>query len=452
MARRRRKPKLPEPVQTLVSSLSHDGRGIARIEGKTLFIDGALPGEEVLVEYTNRKRAFDEGRAMDILTASADRTEPRCAQAALCGGCSLQHMKPAAQIAYKQQVLLEQFEHFGGIEVPEILAPLVGPDYGYRRKARLGVKYVHKKNSALVGFREKRNSFLAEIHQCHVLTPDVGLELPAFRELIAGLAGREVIPQIEVARGDDHTALIVRHLEPLVESDIEALIQFCDHHRFDLYLQPAGNDSIHKLFPEQSTTPTYERLHYQLPEFGLSFAFHPTDFTQVNADINRRMVTQALRLLDVQPQERVLDLFCGLGNFTLPLATQAESVVGVEGDEAMVVRGRENARINDLSNVEFFGADLTKPFTDQPWGQQGFDKILIDPPRSGAQEIVAKMTHFKPARIVYVSCNPATLARDAGVLREQGYELKSAGVMDMFPHTTHVESMAVFEPMRKKSW
>lgn len=443
MARRRRKKQLPtEPVQIDIESLSHDGRGVGRIDGKATFVDAALPGETVMFQYTQQRGSFDEGRAIEVLKASDDRVEPRCAQASLCGGCSLQHMNPEAQIAMKQGVLLEQLQHFGELQPDEVLPPMTGPHYGYRRKARLGVKFVIKKDAVLVGFREKRNSFLAEIEQCHVLAKEVGLRFPEIKQLILGLESRSEIPQIEVAKGDDSVAVIVRHLKPLPEADLAKIVAFCQHNELQLYLQPGGNQTVHKVWPVEGE----ERLYYGLPAFDLNMRFHPNDFTQVNQEINQKMISQAVEFMDIQPGERVLDLFCGLGNFTLPLARKAAQVVGVEGDDAMVVRGRENAEHNGLSNVEFYGADLTQPFDGQPWGVAGFDKILIDPPRSGALEIVSKMTVFKPKRIVYVSCNPATLARDAGELKKQGYGLLKAGVMDMFPHTTHVESIAVFEP------
>lgn len=443
MARRRARKQLPqEPVSLQIETLSHDGRGIARVEGKTVFVDGALAGEAVSALYINKRRSFDEARAIEVMTASPDRVAPRCEHAAICGGCSLQHMAADAQIQLKQAVLLDQLRHFGQTEPVQVREPLTDVSYGYRHKARLGVKYVHKKETALVGFREKRNSFLAQIDRCHVLVPQVGLALPEFRQLIASLSVRQSIPQIEVAAGDLRTALIIRHLEPLPEDDLGQLVEFAAAHEFDLYLQPGGPATVHKVWPEASE----ERLAYGLAEFGLEMRFHPNDFTQVNPGINRRMVALAVELMQIEPGDRVLDLFCGLGNFTLPLATRAAEVVGVEGDEAMVARGRENAEHNGIKNVSFYGADLTQPFDQQPWGQGGFDRLLIDPPRSGAQEIVEKMTVFKPKRIVYVSCNPATLARDTGILQAQGYRLLEAGVMDMFPHTNHVESIAVFEP------
>lgn len=443
MARRQRKKPVPQqPVEITIDSLTHDGRGVGRIEGKAVFVDGALLGEKVVMQYTQCHGKYDEGRTIEVLQASDDRVEPRCPSAHICGGCSLQHMHSDAQIAMKHKILQDQLAHFGDLKPHQWLEPMTGPVFGYRRKARLGAKYVEKKGRALVGFREKSSAYLAEIDQCHVLVPEVGLALPEFRQLIESLHERLQIPQIEVAQGDEATALVVRHMKELPSTDIDKLVQFCQQRHFHLYLQPAGPDSIHKVWPADNDL----RLHYKLEEFGLTLQFHPTDFTQVNPVINRKMVHQAVEFLDLQPNERVLDLFCGLGNFTLPLATRATHVVGVEGDEAMVERGRENARANNLANVEFFGADLSKPFEDQPWAHGGFDKILIDPPRSGALEIVSKMTVFKPKRIVYVSCNPATLARDAGELKKQGYRLLKAGVMDMFPHTTHVESIAVFEP------
>lgn len=440
---RRRKARIPqEPFRITVEKLSHDGRGIAHIEGKTLFIEGALPGEDVTCLYTEKRSKFDSARTIEVHSQSEQRVEPDCAHSDICGGCSLQHMASPSQIELKQSVLLEQLGHFGGLTPATVLEPLTGPTRGYRRKARLAVKFVPKKGGGMVGFREKRSPYVADINGCTVLIPEVGELIPQLKTLINELEAKRVIPQIEVAQGDDATALVVRHLEPLSESDIETFLAFVQAHSLQLYLQPGGNHTVHRIWPEEGE----ERLSYTLEEFGVTLKFHPMDFTQVNPEINKTMVARAIRYLDPQPEDRVLDLFCGLGNFTLPLATRCRHVVGVEGGEAMVVRGKENAAFNKLENVEFFGADLTQPFESQPWANGGFNKILIDPPRSGALEIVQKMAQFKPERIVYVSCNPATLARDAGELEKQGYALLSAGVMDMFPHTTHVESIAVFEP------
>ena len=315
---------------------------------------------------------------------------------------------------------------------------------GYRRKARLGVRYVRARASVLVGFREKRNNFLTDIDRCVVLDPRIGERITPLRELLQGLDAYDRIAQVEVACGDDTAALVFRNMEALSERDRNRLIDFGQAHDLHIYLQPKGPDTVHRIWPA-SGDASEERLDYRLEAFDLTLRFHPMDFTQVNADINRAMINRAVDWLDVQPGERVLDLFCGLGNFTLPLARRGGQVVGVEGDEAMVRRGRENARLNGLDNVTFYGADLQGDFTREPWAREGFDKILIDPPRSGAEDVCRYLTAFGARRIVYVSCNPATLARDAGVMVRNGYRLVRAGVMDMFPHTTHVESIALFE-------
>lgn len=442
MGRRRSKKSLPKtPVELCIEKLSHDGRGIAYSDGKTQFVEGALPGERVLAVYTNQRSKFDELRAEQILDASPERVTPPCAHAHLCGGCSLQHLATEAQIRHKEQVMIEQFRHFGAVLPPQLEPPLRDDTEGYRRKARLGVRYVMKRDEVLVGFREKSSNFLTAIDRCVVLDPRVGERITELKELLRGLEAYRNIAQIEVAIGDEDVALVVRNLEPLAQGDLDALLDYAKARNLQLYLQPGGPSTVHRIWPEQGE----DRLWYRLEEFGVTLKFHPTDFTQVNAGINRKMVTRALDWLDPQPTDRVLDLFCGLGNFTLPLATRAGSVVGVEGDEAMVVRGRENAEFNRLQNLTFYGADLQADFTREAWAKEGFDKILIDPPRSGALEVVQYLPKFGAKRIVYVSCNPATLARDAGVLVAHGYRLLKAGVMDMFPHTTHVESIALFE-------
>ena len=445
MARRRKQlPETPEPAS--IETLSHDGRGIARRDGKTTFIDNALPGEEVMFKFTYMRRKFDEGKAVEIVTASPDRVTPPCEHSTLCGGCSLQHMSPAVQVARKEAVLREQLQHFGGLEPEEWLAPLTGPVTGYRSKARLGVKYVEAKGETLVGFREKRNSFIAQLRTCEVLIPDVGHRLSELRTLMHSLESRSRIPQIELAAGDDDVALIIRHLDPLPEADQQALVGFCQNLGWHCYLQPGNESTVHRVWPEDGE----QRLYYSHPSAGVELAFHPTDFTQVNAEINRKMVPLALDLLDISPEHTVLDLFCGLGNFTIPAAKRAGKVVGVEVSQAMVQRGYENARRNGLENLEFHAWDLSQDISGQAWARQAYDRILIDPPRTGALEMVKLMPRLGASRIVYVSCNPATLARDAGELMALGYRLKAAGVMDMFPHTTHVESIAVFEKAKKK--
>ncbi len=445
MSRRRRKALPQEPVRCVIEALSHDGRGIARADGKTQFVDGALPGETVMAKMVSSRSKFDELRTLEVVDAVPERQAPPCQFADLCGGCSLQHMSADAQIRFKEDTLRQHFAHFGGIE-PEHWEPPLRSEatLGYRRKARLGVRYVKARESVLVGFREKRNSFLADIDRCVVLDPRIGDRIVPLRELLHGMEAYDRIAQVEVACGDDYAAMVFRNMDELSARDRDRLVTFGQAHDVHIYLQPKGPDTVHRIWPT-SSGPEDERLSYRLDEFDLTLQFHPMDFTQVNAGINRAMVHRAVEWLDVQPGERVLDLFCGLGNFTLPLARRGGDVVGVEGDDAMVVRGRENAALNGLDNVTFYGADLHGDFTGQPWAKEGFDKILIDPPRSGAEDICRYLTAFGANRIVYVSCNPATLARDAGVLVRHGYRLVRAGVMDMFPHTTHVESIALFE-------
>ncbi|MEO6698065.1 MAG: 23S rRNA (uracil(1939)-C(5))-methyltransferase RlmD [Paraperlucidibaca sp.] len=455
MSRKHNKLNALAPLSLTVTKLAHDGRGIAhKSDGKLVFVDGALPGEQVQVKLTNVLKKFDEGRAIEVLNASSDRVEAPCAHFGVCGGCSLQHMSREAQLKLKQSVLAEHLQHFGGIVPLEWLPPLVSDNTSYRRKARMGVRYVIKKEKLLVGFRERQASFLAELDSCVVMDPRLGLSITAFRELINGLEARDHIPQIEVAAGDElegvaPVALVFRHMIDLSASDRQALIDFSAARGWQCYLQPGNYDTVHKVWPLDGP----DRLAYALPDFEvdgkpLTLAFHPNDFTQVNADINRRMLPLALELLDIQPEHRVLDLFCGLGNFTLPLATKAREVVGVEGSQAMVLRGQENATANGLNNVSFYAHDLTQDIASEPWAALGFDRVLIDPPRSGALEILPHIVRLSPQRVVYVSCNPATLARDAGELAKAGYVLLKAGIMDMFTHTTHVESIAVFEKRR----
>lgn len=444
MSRRRRKPRLPqEAVSCTIERLSHEGRGVAHLEGKIAFVDGSLTGETVNARYTEVHRRYDGLRTLEVTgDPSPQRVPAPCVHSDICGGCSLQHMAPEAQIALKEEVLREQFRHFGQLEVGTMVPPMVEQPLGYRRKARLGVRYVYKREEVLVGFREKSNPFITAIDDCVVLDPRVGQRIEALKELITSLSIYQEIPQIEVACGDDEVALVFRHMVPLGDQDAERLTAFGQQHGMQIFLQPKGAETVHRIWPLPGEGP--ERLHYRLPDFGLTLAFHPMDFTQVNAAINRRMLNQALEWLQVGPDDRVLDLFCGLGNFSLPLATRAREVVAVEGDEAMVLRGRENAASNNLSNCHFHSADLQQDFSSQPWAGEGFSRMLIDPPRSGALEVVQRMAESGAERIVYVSCNPATLARDAGELVQRGYRLEKAGVMDMFPHTTHVESMALF--------
>ncbi|MDA0928972.1 MAG: 23S rRNA (uracil(1939)-C(5))-methyltransferase RlmD [Proteobacteria bacterium] len=460
-SRRRHRKALPtEAVSLEIESLNHEGRGVTRIDGKVGFVDGALAGEKVMAKYVRRRSSLDELSTIEVIEASAARVEPGCEYFGRCGGCSLRHLRSDLQVDLKESVLLDHLRHATGLEPNEfeLLSQLRGDTDHYRKKARLAIRVVKKKGGALVGFREKYSSFITDMQDCQILDSTVAGLIPRLREFIMRLEGAMEIPQIEVAVGEvadsnqadapdpvvasevQAVALIFRHLKPLSESDTAALIEFAQQQAFQLYLQPAGPDSVHKLWPEGE-----ERLSYFLPEFHLQLKFHPQDFTQVNSSINRQIVSRAISMLQLQAGDAMLDLFCGLGNFTLAAAKHCAQIVGVEGSAAMVDRGYENARLNGIDNAQFFAADLTNPIIDKEWAQRKFDKVLLDPPRSGALEIMTQVAALNAARIVYVSCNPATLARDSAVLIESGYELKSAGVMDMFPHTTHVESIALFE-------
>ena len=440
MSRRNRKTLPTEAFRAAIDSLAHDGRGVAHVNGKATFIEGALPGEEVMFTYVMQRRRYDEGLVTEIITPSPERAAPQCRHFGLCGGCSLQHLRADAQIHMKEQILLDNLRHIAHLEPDEILPPLTGPHWGYRRRARLGAKFVEKKQAMLVGFREKRSAYLADLAQCEVLHPKVGKNLLALRTLLRGLDAYNRIPQVEVAAGDEAVALVFRHLDPLSEHDVAALRTFGEQQGFYIYLQPAGPDSAVPLWPDDA------RLSYRLDEFDVELGFRPTDFTQVNGDINGAMVHRALELLEMNEHERVLDLFCGLGNFTLPIARRAAHVVGVEGDAKLVAWARDNARANGIANAEFHAADLSDEGSMWPWAAQPFDKILLDPPRTGALEVVKRIGTLSARRIVYVSCNPATFARDAAELvRAHGYRLRRAGVMDMFPQTTHVECIALFE-------
>ena len=429
-------------VLTTVHSLSHDGRGITLLANKTTFVSGALPGETITCNITKKRSSYNEAEVIEIIERSSERNTPPCQHFGVCGGCSLQHMNDQAQMELKQNTLLDQLKHFGKV-IPEIiLAPLSAHTTGYRRKARLGVKYVIKKDKLLIGFREKSSRYLADLDSCVVLHPAVGLQFAELSELISSLEIAKAIPQIEVAIGDNDVALIIRHLEPISTSDEEKIIQFAAQYQFQIYLQPNPPTPIQKCWPRDEE----HRLTYTLPDHKLEFRFHPLDFTQINLEMNRLMVKQAIQLLDLKPQESVIDLFCGIGNFTLPIAQSVNHVTGIEGGDEMVRRANENAAHNHISNVTFHAANLMEPPADAPWMKAQFDKVLLDPPRVGAKEILPFIHQCGAKKIVYVSCNPATLARDAGELVHQyGYTLKAAGIMNMFPHTSHIEAMAVFE-------
>jgi 23S rRNA (uracil1939-C5)-methyltransferase len=443
MARKRsRKKQLPEtPVKATIESLAHDGRGVAHVDGKAVFIDEALPGEDVEFIYTESRRDYAEGKAVKLLTRANDRVNAPCAHYGVCGGCSFQHVESSAQIRIKQDLLKEQFRRIGKIEIPELWQPLEGPHWGYRRKARMGVKYVAKKNRVLVGFRERRHPYLAEIDSCIVMYPTVGTKLTALSEMIGALTIRDKIPQIEVAIGDEQCVLAIRVLEPPTIADQEHMRAFAKEHAITLCLQAKGPDSIVPLAGEPEVIPTYA-----LPDQNIEFKFRPAMFTQVNYEINRQMINRVLETFNLNKNDTVLDLFCGLGNFTLPMAKFAGRVVGIEGDQPLINHAKENARHNSITNVEFYAADLSKDISDQPWARQKYNKIMLDPSRAGASEVLHYFKKWNPEQIIYVSCNPSTLARDAGILvNELGYKLIKAGVMDMFPQTGHVESIALFQ-------
>jgi len=441
---RRRKHHFPtEPVEVSISSLSHDGRGVAEIAGKKLFVHGALPGEIVRARLTASLRRYDEAEAVEVLVASPQRVQPRCPHFGLCGGCALQHLDPAAQLLAKQDSLLQNLERIGKVTPQRLLEPLTGPSWHYRRKARLSVRYVTKKERLLIGFRERKGRFVAEMSECHVLDERVAGLLPQLTGLIDSLLARERIAQIEVACGDHLCALVFRHLDPLSPADENALAAFAREHAIAVLLQSGGPASIRALEPAQV------ELDFALPEYDITLDFGPSDFIQVNAELNRAMVHHALQLLQPGASDRVLDLFCGLGNFTLPLARLAGSVVGVEGDAGLVEKARHNARRNGIENAVFHLADLTAGMEGVAWLRQPYDLILLDPPRSGAAEMLPHLAATAAHRLVYISCHPASLARDAGILvHDFGFKLVAAGVMDMFPHTGHVESIALFERSR----
>lgn len=470
----RRRLKDAEPLPFTIDGLSHDGRGVAIYgngfdeqqghaqdkHGKKVFVSFALPGESVDVKLTNSRASFEEGDAIKVTAnPNIERAVPPCPHFGVCGGCNLQHWQPDAQINFKQSVLAEMLMHQANVAPDHWLDAVVGDRLGYRTKARLGVRYVVKKQTALVGFRERSSNFLAELNECHILDPRIGFEIENLKSLISTLDSRDKIAQLELAMGeympdlpdgDQPVALIVRNLEPLSASDIDKLKDFFAARNWQLYLQSKGADTIERiaLSDKDDLSEQFGRLYYALPEYDLTFEFIPTDFTQVNLSVNRQMTKLACDLLDLKAGERVLDLFSGLGNFSLPLARLVGAtglVVGVEGSDAMTARAADNARRNELGNTEFYTQDLTQDCTDESWANQGFDALLIDPPRSGAWEIMQYLPKFNAERIVYVSCNPATLARDTKALLEQGYRLTHAGVMDMFCHTGHVESIARFE-------
>ena len=429
------------PEVSRIEALSHEGRGVTHHAGKVVFVEDALPGERVEWQRIKRGPNFDEARLERILEPSPDRVEPGCVHFGICGGCALQHFSPQRQIEFKQQQLIDALTRIGKVSPAELLPPLQANVWHYRRRARLAARWVPKKDRVVVGFKERSTSYIADLQRCEILRAPVDALIPALSALLTSLSIRNRVPQIEVAVADNTTALVIRTLEPLTDDDMQHLRDFEQQHGLQLHLQPGGYDTVAPL------RENVEPLYYRLPQFDLTLQFLPTDFVQVNAELNERMVERVTGLLELNRTDRVLDLFCGLGNFSLPLARLAGHVVGVEGEASLVARARQNAERNGLGNVEFFTANLmAEDLGTSTWARGHYDKVLLDPPRAGAQEAIPAVVATGAARIVYVSCHPGTLARDAGILvNEHGFRLSAAGVMDMFPHTAHVESVAVFD-------
>jgi len=429
--------------QARIESLDHEGHGVAHVEGKTIFIDGALPFETVTYNSYRKKPAFENAQALQIHNESFMRTKPQCPHFGVCGGCSLQHMEFTAQVAAKQRVLEDNLQRIGSVKPETLLPAIYGPQWGYRHRARLSVRYVAKKGGVLVGFHEKRSSFIADMTECHVLPKSMSDQLVPLRELVGKLSIADRMPQIELAIGENITVLVFRNMEAINEQDEAHFRAYADQWGVQIWLQPKGPDTAYPLYPLDAPA-----LTYQMPEFGITMPFKPTEFTQVNHAVNRVMVERAIRLLDPQPGEVIADMFCGLGNFTLPIARRGAKVLGMEGLQQLVDRAFEGARHNQLEHLTDFKVANLFEMTEEWLDKLGhFDKMLIDPPRDGAMELVKSISaDHGPKRIVYVSCSPSTLARDANILvNDKGYTLKSSGIVNMFPHTGHVESMALFE-------
>nr|WP_294840104.1 23S rRNA (uracil(1939)-C(5))-methyltransferase RlmD [uncultured Methylotenera sp.] len=454
MRKRRNKAQaenVPAPILTaVIESLDQEGRGVTRYEGKTIFVDGALPGEKVTFQSQRIKPSYEVANVVEVLKQSNQRVTPKCPHFGVCGGCKLQHLDFAAQVATKQRLLESDLWHIGKVKAENMLPPLYGPTWGYRHKARLSVKYVEKKQRVLVGFNEKATRFVADMNSCEVLVPEVSALIAPLQDLIVQLSIRDKLPQIELAVGEADTSahtgkpvvvLILRIMAPLTAQDETLLKAFADAHSVQVWTQTKGPDTIKPFYPLGDS-----QLQYSLPEFDLTYPFKPNEFTQVNPQINQVMIRRAMQLLKPQAHEKIADFFCGIGNFTLPIARSGAQVLGLEGLANLVERANESAQLNEIKHVKFGVADLFK-MTPEALTELGrFDKWLVDPPRDGAFELVKALDDSnQPESIVYVSCNPATLARDAGVLvNEKGYQLKAAGVINMFPHTAHVESIALF--------
>jgi 23S rRNA (uracil1939-C5)-methyltransferase len=457
-----RKVVSPTVEVATVVALTHTGEGVVR-EGKTAFVAGALPGESIKFRRTRAHRQHDEAELVEVLTPAADRVVPRCPHFGVCGGCALQHLSPEAQLEARQTELQDNLERLGKVTPRAWLPPLRGPVWGYRRRARLGAKFVTKKGKVVVGFRERLAPYIADVQHCDVLAPPVGDLVTPLANLIMSLQIRERVPQIEVAVADNAVALVFRVLDPPTPADLERFREFRNTHAVRLYLQPGGLNSVHEL------DAPGEPLCYGLHRFEVELEFLPTDFIQINGAVNESLVSKAVELLELTQSSEVLDLFCGIGNFTLPMARKAKRVVGVEGDAALVARAHHNAQRNQLENTEFHVADLARLFASgpgkptakptsggaglptPPWLRKGYTHVVLDPPRAGALEVLASIVSLDPQRVLYISCHPGSLARDLGMLvNEHGFVLEAAGVIDMFPHTAHFESLALLSPGKRK--
>jgi 23S rRNA (uracil1939-C5)-methyltransferase len=430
----------PDPFDLEIHSLLENGRGSTVHEGKSLQVHGALTGEKVNARYLFGRRMRGQAETLEVLQPSDDRIEAKCPHFGTCSACTLQHFDYDKQLAFKQKTMLRYLSEQGKVTPERVIPPLTADRWHYRRKARMSVRYVKAKERVLVGFRERDGRFVADMQECHTLVPKVAEQLPRLSSMIQDMDAVETIPQIEVSSGDNSTALIFRHLEPLSEKDVETLKQFSVETGLAVLLQPKGPDTVHALHPEQIS------LNYALPDFDVDFDFQPLDFVQVNGSLNQLMIAQAIELLELSEDDRVLDLFCGLGNFTLPIARRCKAVTGVEGDEGLVLRAQQNAIRNGIDNAGFILADLYSEAAGLVKVQGLFQKVLLDPPRSGAEQVLPLIAASSATQVVYVSCNPETLGRDAGILvNEHGFRLSAAGVMDMFPNTSHIETMALFE-------
>jgi 23S rRNA (uracil1939-C5)-methyltransferase len=431
-----------KPLLATIESLDQEGRGVTHVDGKVVFIEGALPGETVTYEAIKQRTTYDLARLTGIIRASSMRVEPRCPHFGVCGGCSMQHLDPRAQVAVKQRVLEDNLERIGKVVPEMILPPIHGPTWGYRYRARFTARLVFKKGGMLVGFHERKSSYVADMTSCDVIPPRISRLLVPLRQLIGGLSINDRVPQVELAIGEGMDVLVLRILEPLSPADENSVRAFADQHQVHLYLQTKGPETARPFHP-----PDPPPLHYVIPDFSIRMPFLPTDFTQVNHEINRVLIRRAITLLDPQPGERIADLFCGLGNFSLAIARRGAQVLGLEGNPGLVKRASSNAAVNGLESLaSFVDRDLFDVTREDVAALGPFDRMLIDPPRDGALELMKALEGQGPQRIVYVSCSPGTLARDAAVLvHQQGYVLRAAGVVNMFPHTSHVESVAVFD-------